>query len=104
MPENLIKALITTDKRELTIASNNPSVDNFGIGLLIKERRVKKMIATYAGENKEFARQWFNGELDLELTPQGTFSEKMRAGGAGIPAFFTPTGYKTLVHEGLSLI
>ncbi|CRL00125.1 CLUMA_CG013405, isoform A, partial [Clunio marinus] len=100
IPENLIKALLDTGKKELTIVSNNAGVDNFGLGILLKDRRIKRMIASYVGENAEFERQYLTGELELELTPQGTLAERIRAGGAGIPAFFTPTGYGTLVHEG----
>ena len=79
-------------------------VDNFGLGLLLKDRRIKRMIASYVGENAEFERQYLSGELELELTPQGTLAERIRAGGAGIPAFYTPTGYGTLIHEGGSPI
>jgi 3-oxoacid CoA-transferase len=84
----------------LTVASNNAGVDNFGLGLLLKQHQIKKMIASYVGENAEFERQYLSGELEVELTPQGTLAEKIRAGGAGIPAFFTPTGFGTLVSEG----
>jgi 3-oxoacid CoA-transferase subunit A len=100
IPENLIRALHARGTRDLTIISNNAGVDEFGIGILLRSRQVKKMIATYVGENKEFERQFLSGELEVELVPQGTFSERIRAGGAGIGGFFTPTGYGTLVAEG----
>jgi 3-oxoacid CoA-transferase subunit A len=100
IPENLIRALRTRGTKGLTIVSNNAGVDEFGIGMLLRSRQVKKMISTYVGENKEFERQFLSGELDVELVPQGTFSERIRAGGAGIGGFFTPTGYGTLVAEG----
>jgi 3-oxoacid CoA-transferase subunit A len=100
IPENLIKALHDRGTARLTIISNNAGVDGYGIGILLKSRQVRKMISTYVGENKEFERQFLTGELDVELVPQGTFSERIRAGGAGIGGFFTPTGYGTLVAEG----
>ena len=100
IPENLVAALQRRGTKDLTIISNNAGTDDFGIGLLLKARQVRKMIATYVGENKEFERQFLQGEIDVELVPQGTFSERMRAAGAGIPAFFTPTGYGTLIAEG----
>ena len=100
IPENLIRALHARGTRNLTIISNNAGVDEFGIGMLLRSRQVKKMVATYVGENKEFERQFLSGELEVELVPQGTFSERIRAGGAGIGGFFTPTGYGTLVAEG----
>jgi 3-oxoacid CoA-transferase subunit A len=100
IPENLIAAIHATGTRNLTIISNNAGVDDFGIGMLLRSRQVKKMISSYVGENKEFERQFLAGELEVELTPQGTLSERIRAGGAGIPAFFTPTGYGTVVAEG----
>jgi 3-oxoacid CoA-transferase subunit A len=100
IPENLVKALHARGTRNLTVISNNAGVDDFGIGLLLKARQVKKMIATYVGENREFERQFLAGELEVDLVPQGTFSERIRAGGAGIGGFFTPTGYGTLVAEG----
>jgi 3-oxoacid CoA-transferase subunit A len=100
IPENLIAALRARGTRDLTIVSNNAGVDDFGIGVLLRTRQVRKMIATYVGENKEFERQFLTGELDVELVPQGTFAERIRAGGAGIGGFFTPTGYGTLVAEG----
>src|ERR1700674_2473812 len=99
IPENLIAALCARGTRGLTVISNNAGVDDFGIGILLKARQVRKMIATYVGENKEFERQFLSGELDVELVPQGTFAERIRAGGAGIGGFFTPTGYGTLVAE-----
>jgi 3-oxoacid CoA-transferase subunit A len=100
IPENLIKALHRKGTKDLTVISNNAGVDGFGIGILLESRQVKKMIATYVGENKEFERQYLTGELEVELVPQGTFSERIRAAGAGIGGFFTPTGYGTLVAEG----
>jgi 3-oxoacid CoA-transferase A subunit len=100
IPENLIAAIHATGTRDLTIISNNAGVDDFGIGILLRSRRVKKMISSYVGENKEFERQFLTGELEVELTPQGTLAERIRAGGAGIPAFFTPTGYGTMIAEG----
>jgi 3-oxoacid CoA-transferase A subunit len=100
IPENLIAALRERDTRNLTIISNNAGVDDFGIGVLLKTHQVRKMISTYVGENKEFERQCMTGELELELVPQGTFAERIRAGGAGIGGFFTPTGYGTIVAEG----
>src|SRR5262245_14890943 len=100
IPENLIAALRRRGTKQLTIISDNAGIDGFGIGILLENRQVKKMISTYVGENKEFERQFLSGELDVELVPQGTFSERIRAGGAGIGGFFTPTGYGTLVAEG----
>jgi len=100
IPENLIRALHACGTRGLTVISNNAGVDEFGAGMLLKARQVKKMISTYVGENKEFERQFLSGEIEVELVPQGTFSERIRAGGAGIGGFFTPTGYGTLVAEG----
>jgi 3-oxoacid CoA-transferase subunit A len=100
IPENLIAALHQRGTKDLTIISNNAGIDNSGIGLLLRARQVRKMIATYVGENKEFERQFLHKEIEVELVPQGTFSERMRAAGAGIPAFFTPTGFGTLVAEG----
>jgi 3-oxoacid CoA-transferase subunit A len=100
IPEHLIAALHARGTRNLTVISNNAGVDDFGIGILLKSRQVRKMIATYVGENKEFERQFLTGELEVELVPQGTFAERIRAGGAGIGGFFTPTGYGTLVAEG----
>jgi 3-oxoacid CoA-transferase subunit A len=100
IPENLIAALHAKGTRDLTIISNNAGVDDFGIGVLLRARQVRKMISTYVGENQEFERQFIAGELDVELVPQGTFAERIRAGGAGIGAFFTPTGYGTIVAQG----
>ena len=103
IPEALIKALHDSGVSGLTAISNNAGVDGFGLGQLLSTRQIKKMIASYVGENKEFARQYLAGELELEFTPQGTLAEKLRAGGAGIPAFFTKTGVGTLVAEGKEL-
>jgi len=100
IPEHLIAALRQRGTKDLTIISNNAGVDDFGIGVLLRNRQVRKMISTYVGENKEFERQFLSGELEVELVPQGTFAERIRAGGAGIGGFFTPTGYGTLVAEG----
>jgi 3-oxoacid CoA-transferase A subunit len=100
IPENLIAALLDSGVKHLTCISNNAGVDDFGIGLLLKTRQVKKMIASYVGENQEFERQLLSGELEVELIPQGTLAERIRAGGAGIPAFFTPAGVGTEVAEG----
>ncbi|WP_460427259.1 CoA transferase subunit A, partial [Azotobacter armeniacus] len=100
IPEALIAALRDSGKKDLTAISNNAGVDDFGLGLLLATRQVRKMISSYVGENKEFERQYLAGELELEFTPQGTLAEKLRAGGAGIPAFYTKTGYGTLVAEG----
>jgi 3-oxoacid CoA-transferase subunit A len=100
IPEALIEALKATKVKDLTVISNNAGVDGFGLGKLLETRQIKKMISSYVGENKEFERQYLAGELELEFTPQGTLAEKLRAGGAGIPAFFTRTGVGTLVAEG----
>jgi len=100
IPENLIQALHARGTRNLTVISNNAGVDDFGIGILLKSRQVRKMISTYVGENKEFERQYLSGELEVELVPQGTFSERIRAGGAGVGGFFTPTAFGTIVAEG----
>jgi len=100
IPENLIAAVRSKGTKDLTIVSNNAGVDDFGIGLLLQQRQVKKMISTYVGENKLFEQLVLSGELQVELNPQGTLSERLRAGGAGIPAFYTPTGYGTMVAEG----
>lgn len=100
IPEALIDALQATGVKDLTVISNNAGVDGFGLGKLLNTRQIKKMISSYVGENKEFERQYLAGELELEFTPQGTLAEKLRAGGAGIPAFFTKTGVGTLVAEG----
>jgi 3-oxoacid CoA-transferase subunit A len=100
IPENLIAALHARGTTGLTLISNNAGVDDFGIGILLRARQVRKMVSTYVGENKEFERQFLTGELEVELVPQGTFAERIRAGGAGIGGFFTPTGFGTLVSEG----
>ena len=100
IPEALIAALRDSGVTNLTVISNNAGVDGFGLGLLLETRQIKRMISSYVGENKEFERQYLAGELELEFTPQGTLAEKLRAGGAGIPAFFTKTGVGTLVAEG----
>lgn len=100
IPENLIDSLMKQGQNNLTVVSNNCGVDDFGLGLLLKNKQIKKMISSYVGENKEFERQYLSGELELELVPQGTLAEKLRAGGAGIPAFFTPTGNGTLIEQG----
>ena len=103
IPEALIAALRDSGARQLTVISNNAGVDGFGLGQLLETRQISKMISSYVGENKEFERQYLAGELELEFTPQGTLAEKLRAGGAGIPAFFTRTGVGTLVAEGKEL-
>jgi 3-oxoacid CoA-transferase subunit A len=103
IPEALIEALKDTGVKGLTVISNNAGVDGFGLGKLLETRQIKKMISSYVGENKEFERQYLNHELELEFTPQGTLAEKLRAGGAGIPAFFTKTGVGTIVAEGKEL-
>ena len=100
IPEHLIAALRERGTRDLTIISNNAGVDGFGLGVLLESRQVRKIIGTYVGENQEFERQCLSGELEVELVPQGTFAERIRAGGAGIGGFFTPTGYGTIVAEG----
>jgi 3-oxoacid CoA-transferase A subunit len=100
IPETLIAALHVRGTTGLTVISNNAGVDDFGAGVLLRSRQVRKMISTYVGENKEFERQFLSGELEVELVPQGTFAERMRAGGAGIEGFFTPTAYGTIVAEG----
>ncbi|MFN7984042.1 MAG: CoA transferase subunit A [Vicinamibacterales bacterium] len=100
IPENLIAALHARGTKGLTVISNNPGADDFGIGILLRARQVQKMIATYVGENKEFERQFLAGEIAVDLVPQGTFAERIRAGGAGIGGFFTPTGFGTLAAEG----
>jgi 3-oxoacid CoA-transferase A subunit len=100
IPENLIAAVRRKGTKDLTIVSNNAGVDDFGISVLLQQRQVKKMISTYVGENKLFEKLVLSGELQVELNPQGTFSERLRAGGAGIPAFYTPTGYGTMVADG----
>ena len=100
IPENLIAAVRRKGTKDLTIVSNNAGVDDFGISVLLQQGQVKKMISTYVGENKLFEKLVLSGELQVELNPQGTFSERLRAGGAGIPAFYTPTGYGTMVADG----
>ncbi len=100
IPENLIAALHAKGVRGLTCFSNNAGVDDFGLGLLLANRQIRRMVSSYVGENAEFERQFLSGELEVDLVPQGTLAERMRAGGAGIPAFFTPTGAGTLVAEG----
>ncbi len=100
IPEQLIRALRDTGVKGLTCVSNNAGVDGFGLGLLLETRQIKKMISSYVGENKLFAQQFLSGELELEFAPQGTLAERLRAGGAGIPAFFTATGVGTVVAEG----
>ncbi|MGY3716370.1 CoA transferase subunit A [Sutcliffiella cohnii] len=100
IPENLILALVETGVKDLTVISNNCGVDEWGLGLLLKNRQIKKMIGSYVGENKEFERQVLSGELEVDLVPQGTLAEKIRAGGAGIPAFYTPAGVGTPIAEG----
>ncbi len=99
IPENLIAAVRRKGTKDLTVVSNNAGVDDFGIGLLLQTKQVKKMIATYVGENKLFERMVLGGELEVELNPQGTLAERLRAGGAGIAAFYTPTGYGTMIAE-----
>ena len=100
IPENLIAAVERKGTKSLTVVSNNAGVDGFGIGILLEKRQVRKMVSTYVGENKLFEQLVTSGEMQLELNPQGTFAERIRAGGAGIPAFYTPTGYGTMVAEG----
>lgn len=100
IPEHLILALRDSGVKDLTVISNNCGVDDFGLGLLLQTRQIKKMISSYVGENAEFERQYLSGELELEFNPQGTLAERIRAGGAGIPAFFVKTGYGTLIAEG----
>ena len=100
IPENLILAIRDSGVKNLTVISNNAGVDGFGLGMLLNSRQVKKMISSYVGENKEFERQYLSGELELEFNPQGTLAERCRAGGAGIPAFYTKTGVGTLIAEG----
>ena len=100
IPEALIGALRDSGAKDLTVISNNAGVDGFGLGMLLSTRQIRKMISSYVGENKEFERQYLAGELELEFNPQGTLAERLRAGGAGIPAFFTATGYGTIVAEG----
>ncbi|RYD70787.1 MAG: CoA transferase subunit A, partial [Sphingobacteriales bacterium] len=100
IPENSIAALVKKGSKNLTCISNNAGVDDFGIGLMLQQKQLKKMIASYVGENSEFERQLLSGELDVDLIPQGSLAERCRAGGAGIPAFFTPAGFGTEVAEG----
>jgi 3-oxoacid CoA-transferase subunit A len=100
IPENLILALVETGVKDLTVISNNCGVDDWGLGLLLKNKQIKKMIGSYVGENKEFERQVLTGELEVELLPQGTLAEKIRVGGAGIPAFYTPAGVGTQISNG----
>ena len=100
IPENLIQALADRDVKDLVCVSNNCGVDDWGLGVLLNAQRIRKMTSSYVGENKEFERQYLSGELELEFTPQGTLAEKLRAGGAGIPAFFTKTGVGTIVADG----
>ncbi|KRA29864.1 MULTISPECIES: CoA transferase subunit A [unclassified Nocardioides] len=100
IPSVLIAALLEAGTTDLEVVSNNCGVDDWGLGLLLGQRRIRRMVSSYVGENKEFARQYLSGELEVELTPQGTLAERMRAGGSGIPAFFTPTGSGTQVAEG----
>jgi len=100
IPENLITQIKTMGTRGLTVVSNNCGIDGFGLGILLEDRQIKKMVASYVGENKLFEEQLLSGELEVELTPQGTLAEKMRAGGAGIPAFYTATGFGTPVGDG----
>ncbi len=100
IPENCIAALRALEKKRLVFVSNNCGVDDFGLGILLGNKQIAKMISSYVGENKEFERQYLSGELEVELTPQGTLAERLRAGGAGIPAFYTPTGVGTVISEG----
>src|SRR5215475_1286170 len=100
IPENLIAALVRKGTKNLTVVSNNCGVDDWGLGLLLRTRQIRKMVSSYVGENAEFERQFLSGELEVELVPQGTLAERMRAGGAGIPGFYTPAGVGTLVAEG----
>jgi len=100
IPENLITALVDKGVKGLTCVSNNAGVDDWGLGLLLQTKQIRKMVSSYVGENAEFERQYLSGELEVEFVPQGTLAERMRAGGAGIPAFFTPAGYGTIVAEG----
>jgi 3-oxoacid CoA-transferase subunit A len=100
IPENLILALRETGVKDITVISNNCGVDDFGLGILLQTRQIRKMVSSYVGENAEFERQFLSGELELEFNPQGTLAERIRAGGAGIPAFFTKTGYGTVIAEG----
>ncbi|MHA1544070.1 MAG: CoA transferase subunit A [Alphaproteobacteria bacterium] len=103
IPENLITALRESGVKDITVISNNCGVDDFGLGLLLQTRQIKKMVSSYVGENKTFEQQYLNGELDLEFNPQGTLAERIRAGGAGIPAFYTKTGVGTVIADGKEL-
>ena len=100
IPENLIQALVRRNVRNLTCVSNNAGVDDWGLGLLLQTKQIRKMVSSYVGENAEFERQYLAGELEVEFCPQGTLAERMRTGGSGIPAFFTPAGYGTIVADG----
>src|SRR5450755_1932969 len=100
IPEKCIAALRELGTKNLTVVSNNCGIDDFGLGILLRNKQIAKMISSYVGENKEFERQYLSGELEVELTPQGTLAERIRAGGAGIPAFYTPTGVGTAVSDG----
>ncbi len=100
IPEKCIAAIHALGAKELTVVSNNCGVDDFGLGILLRAKQIKKMISSYVGENKEFERQYLSGELEVELTPQGTLAERIRAGGAGVPAFYTPTGAHTAISDG----
>ena len=100
IPENLIQALVKQGATDLTAVSNNAGVDDFGLGLLLQTGQIKRMVSSYVGENKTFEDQYLRGELEVELTPQGTLAERLRAGGAGIPAFYTPTAAGTIVQQG----
>ncbi|CAB1368008.1 acetoacetyl-CoA transferase, alpha subunit [Denitratisoma oestradiolicum] len=100
IPENLIRALVDKGPKNLTVVSNNCGVDDFGLGLMLAARQIKKMVASYVGENKNFEKQFMSGELEVELNPQGTLAERLRAGGVGVPAFYTPTAYGTQLAEG----
>ena len=104
IPENCIRALRELGTKGLTVVSNNCGVDDFGLGILLRNKQIVKMVSSYVGENKEFERQYLSGELEVELVPQGTLAERLRAGGAGIPAFFTPTGAGTAVSDGGHLL
>ena len=100
IPQALIESVKRRGNKELIVVSNNCGVDDFGLGILLQSKQIKRMISSYVGENKEFERQYLSGQLEVELTPQGTLAERLRAGGAGIPAFFTPTAAGTVIHHG----
>lgn len=100
MKINIFREIQRRDLKDLTVVSNNAGVEHYGVGLLLQNRQIKRMISSYVGENKEFERQYLAGELELEITPQGTLAEKIRSGGAGIPVFATPTGVGTIIHHG----